>query len=240
MRTMSGERDWRQYESQIYERLKEMAGSDADVEFNASLPGRLSGVDRQVDVFVRGTFAGQVARATMTVDCKCFSRKVDVKDVECVIGLVEDVGTAFGLLVTTEGFSEAAKRRAHAVRGMLIEIVPYEELSEWEPPFRFCDVCTDWSSDQMPGGVYVEPFVPGHGPPGAELAAGAGACDRCQAVYMECSCGTVNHAVEFEEGQWLDCEGGCGVQWKVEVEVDRKGIPVTVNPHEQVAFRREP
>ncbi len=139
--------------------------------------------------------------------------------------------------MTTEGFSQAAKNRAEA-RGMRIDIVPYDELSDWEPPFRFCDVCTDWDSDRAPGGVYIDRFVGGHEPPGVELVVGAGACDRCQTLYMECNCGTVNHVVEFQHGEWLECEGGCGVEWKAEVEVDRKGVPVTINPHEQVEFRR--
>jgi hypothetical protein len=233
---MSGERDWRAYESQIFEQLKKVAGDDATVELDVSLPGRFSRADRQVDVYVEGNFAGKVSHGTMAVDCKCFSRRVDVKDVETFIGLVEDVGTDFGLLVTTEGYSEAARNRAEAARGVKIDIVPYEELSEWEPPFQFCDVCTDWSSDRMPGGVYIDRFGPKH--PGAHLAVGAGRCDRCQAIYMECSCGTINYAVEAEEGQWLECEGGCGVEWKVEVEVDRKGMPLTIDPHEQIEFRR--
>ncbi len=83
---MAGERDWKQYENQIYERLKEMAGEDAAVEPDASLPGRFSRVDRQVDVHVRGSFAGAIASGTMAVDCKCFTRKVNVKDVEAFMG----------------------------------------------------------------------------------------------------------------------------------------------------------
>jgi hypothetical protein len=233
---MADERDWRQYESQIFERLKNMAGEDAVLEFDAALAGRFSRVDRQVDVHVRGSFAGAIASGTMAVDCKCFTRKVNVKDVEAFMGLVDDVGTDFGLLVTTEGYSEAAKQRA-AARGMRIDIVPYGELSDWEPPFQFCGVCTDWDSDHAPGGVNIDRFVPGHEPPGGEHAVGAGACDRCQAIYMECSCGTVNHAIEFQHGEWLECEGDCGVEWKAEVEVDRKGVPVTSDPHEQVEFR---
>jgi Restriction endonuclease len=234
---VSGERDWRQYERQIFERLKEMAGDEGDVEFDATLPGRFSGTDRQIDALVRGNFASKVTRASMAVDCKCFGRKVNVKDVEMFMGLVQDVGTDFGLLVTTEGFSEAAKRRA-ATPGLRIDIVPYEELAVWEPPFYWCEVCTDPQSDRMPGGVYIDPFTPGLEPPGAELAAGVERCDRCDAVYMECSCGTLNHAVEMQEGEWLECEGGCGVEWKVEVEVDRKGMPLTFNCQQQVEFRR--
>jgi hypothetical protein len=92
----------------------------------------------------------------------------------------------------------------------------------------------------MPGGVYIEGFVAGQEPPGAELAVGAGTCDRCQAVHIECSCGTVNYAVEAEEGEWMECQGGCGVEWKVEIEVDRKGMPLTADARDQVEFRRQP
>jgi hypothetical protein len=52
-------------------------------------------VTRQVDVYVRGSFAN-IGEATMAVDCKCFSRTVDVKDVEMVMGLVDDVGADLG------------------------------------------------------------------------------------------------------------------------------------------------
>jgi hypothetical protein len=232
----AGDRDWKKYEEQIYNALCEMADGNAQIEFDASLPGRFSKVNRQVDVRVKASF-GNLTDATMAVDCKCYSRRVDVKDVETFMGLVDDVQTDFGLLVTTAGYTEAAKNRADAP-GIRIEIVPYEELAEWEPPFRFCEVCTDWSSDHMPGGVYIEPWIQGHEPPGGELAVGAGTCDRCQAVYMECKYGTVNHSVEGEEGQWLECESACGVEWKTEIEIDRKGIPLTSDPHQQVEFRR--
>ena len=39
----------------------------------------------------------------MIVDCKCLFKKIDVKDVETFIGLVEDVNAEFGLLITTSG-----------------------------------------------------------------------------------------------------------------------------------------
>jgi len=73
-----------------------------------------------------------------------------VKDVETFMGLYDDVRTDFGLMVTTEGYSHATKNRADAP-GMRIEIVPYDELAHWEPPFQFCGVCTDAASDNMPG-----------------------------------------------------------------------------------------
>jgi hypothetical protein len=76
--------DWREYEEEIFELLKAKAMSDARVEFDIRLPGHLSGVDRQVDVYVEGLVAGGVmpGPATLAVDCKCWSSKVDVADVE--------------------------------------------------------------------------------------------------------------------------------------------------------------
>jgi hypothetical protein len=38
-----------------------------------------------------------------------------------------------GLLVTAEGFSEAAKRRAAAIRGMGLDVVELDELQKWLP-----------------------------------------------------------------------------------------------------------
>ena len=221
---METERDWRRYERQIYERLLRLAGGDesAKIEFDARLPGSISGVDRQVDVYVEGAFAGGVGRGTMAVDCKCFSRKVDVKDAEAFIGLVDDVGTDFGLIVTTEGYSPAAKRRL-GPRGVRFDIVPYDELENWAPEVLFCPVCTDMESGRAPGPLYLDP--PDEGIVGRELIAGIGRCWTCSTLSMRCQCGTLNTLMEPEEGEWQECEGGCGVEWKAEEQRDHKGTP---------------
>ena len=50
--------NWQLYEHQIYEALKSHAATDADVSFDKDgllkLPGRFSGIDRQIDELVRG------------------------------------------------------------------------------------------------------------------------------------------------------------------------------------------
>lgn len=221
---MDGEPRWRKYERQIHDRLVKMAGGEkAEVTFDERLPGRLSGADRQVDVLVRGEFAGGVGEATMAVDCKCFSKKVDVKDVEAFVGLVDDVGTDLGLIVTTEGFTPAAQKRALAKRGVRVEIVPYDELESWTPEVLFCPICTDLDSERAPGALYLDPIP--YDTQGGELAVGLGRCWTCQAISMRCGCGTLNTLVEAEEGEWQECAGGCGVEWKAQEEDDRKGIP---------------
>ena len=221
---VEAERDWREYERQIHERLVRMAGGDesAKVEFDARLPGELSGVDRQVDVYVEGAFAGAVGRGTMAVDCKCFSRKVDVKDVEAFMGLVDDVATDFGLIVTTEGYSHAAERRL-GQRGFRFDIVPYDDIEDWAPEVVFCPVCTDMDSDRAPGPLYLDPADDRI--TGSELVNGVGRCWNCNTLSMRCKCGNLNTLMEAEEGEWRECEGGCGIEWRGEEQLDRKGTP---------------
>jgi Restriction endonuclease len=222
---MATEPDWRKYEKQIYERLVSMAEGDenAEIVFDKRMPGRRSGTDRQVDVYVEGSFAGGVGRGTMAVDCKCLERNVDVKAVETFISLVEDVGTDFGLMVTNQDYSEAARIRAGSAHGVRVEIVPYGELADWTPEVLFCPICTGLTSDRAPGPLYIDPID--SDVPGAELVLGVGRCWTCNAISMRCSCGTLNTLLESDEGDWLECEGGCRVEWKVQVEIDRKGLP---------------
>lgn len=128
---------WKLYERQIYRKLKAGVAKDAEVTFDEHglqrLPGKWSGTDRQIDVIVRGTFAGLPEVQTMIVDCKLVARRLDVTHVEAFAGLLEDVGATLGLLITAEGFSEAAKRRAAGVRGMQLDVVELDELEKWIP-----------------------------------------------------------------------------------------------------------
>jgi hypothetical protein len=123
---------WSLYEEQIFNLLRDKA-PDAVVAADASLPGRYSGVDRQVDILVTGTFPGLSAPQNMVVECKAFTRRIHVKDVETTFGLVDDVNAPFGLLVTTRGYSPAAKRRASYCRGLSLDVVALDDLAVWLP-----------------------------------------------------------------------------------------------------------
>jgi len=124
---------WKRYEQQITERLRQRATGRVKITHDVKVVGRMSGVERQIDILVEGLFAGMV-EATMVVDCKCFSRNVDVKDVEEFMSMLEDVDVPLGMLVTTRGYSKAAEQRT---RRVLKEIVPlvdiavFDEASTW-------------------------------------------------------------------------------------------------------------
>lgn len=140
---MVEEPDWKQYEKEVTAHLRELAGKDATVEWDQKLPGRFSGIDRQVDVLVTGNFGGGIGQAQAVVDCKHYKGNVDVKNVETFIGLVEDVNADLGFLITKHGYSKAARRRATAARGIrvkvverrVIDVVRTDELTDYQVPY---------------------------------------------------------------------------------------------------------
>jgi Restriction endonuclease len=230
--------DWRQYESEIYELLIAKAEPGAVVDFDVHKDGQLSGTRRQIDVWLQGTLAGGVLPdpVTVAVDCKCWSATVNVPEVERFIGTLEDVGADIGLLVTTSGFSQAARTRAKRARGVQLEVLTFEELAEWSPDVEWCTVCNDEDSDAMPGMFYVERLE--SGPTGERLMVGA--CDRCGAVHLRCSCGALNGVYEAEEGTELECLG-CGRAFRVDpIELDRDAIPTNESAQLRVHVVAEP
>jgi hypothetical protein len=115
---------WRDYEELICAQLRRRAAGAARIEFDRRVVGRLSGHARPVDIVVIGRFPGLVRnKATMAVDCKLWSRKVGIDDVDRFVGFFADVATDLGLLVTNVGFTEAARARAAGERGVKIDVV---------------------------------------------------------------------------------------------------------------------
>jgi hypothetical protein len=99
---------WKRFESLVAQIQKELA-PECTVAQNQMLPGRLSGIDRQVDILLRGQ-AGQFD-LMIVIDCKDYKRPVNVKCVEEFIGMVEDIGAHRGAMVSSNGFSASAKAR---------------------------------------------------------------------------------------------------------------------------------
>jgi len=116
---------WRNYEEQILEKVKEWAGPDAKIEFDQRLPGEISGGMRQIDILVTADFAGELVEAgTAAIDCKCYGRRIHVGDADKFVGLIEDVRTDFGLLITNKGWSKTAERRLQRHRVLKVEEKP--------------------------------------------------------------------------------------------------------------------
>jgi hypothetical protein len=102
--------NWKDYEKEIHNYFKGMF-PNADISHNVTVIGRFSKTERQIDILIEDYVAG--SRMRIVVDGKFFSERIDVKDVEMFIGMLNDCEANKGLLITQEGFSKAAINRAH-------------------------------------------------------------------------------------------------------------------------------
>jgi hypothetical protein len=200
------------YEDGVAELLAEKFADRGTVERNVRLRSRSGGRDRQIDVLVRLPLA-DMGEELMVVDCKRYGSKVDVKDVEAFIGMVEDIGAAIGLLVTTEGYTTGATARAQSARGIRIEVVRLEDLPGWEPPLIVCELCLDAvGEDALPGMAYIDQQDTLETEADDGIDATFGYCEKCGGLHIECPrCGTINAISEWRTGEWIECEGGCGL-----------------------------
>jgi hypothetical protein len=71
----------------------------------------------------------------MVVDCKHWTGKVDVGEVDAFVGFLLDVGAPLGLLVTTSEWTPAARSRAReqGAHDIDLDVVPFDELAVWRP-----------------------------------------------------------------------------------------------------------
>lgn len=120
--------DWKNYEKEIFEYF-EKTYPNAIVKQNQKLLGRYSKTDRQIDILIEDYVAGR--RIRLIVDGKFFSKKIDVKEVETFISMVEDVQASQGILITSQGYSEAAINRAYyGPTEIELDILNFDELKE--------------------------------------------------------------------------------------------------------------
>jgi hypothetical protein len=126
----SSDVEWPEYETYVFGSLQRL-NPGAVVRHNVRVSGTLSGRSRQIDVLVernRADFNLKIA-----VDCKCYKRKVNVKDVEAFLGMLEDIGIRKGVLVTNKGYSKSAYHRArYGSRHIELRILAPERLSEFQ------------------------------------------------------------------------------------------------------------
>jgi tetratricopeptide (TPR) repeat protein len=121
---------WAFYEQQVFEEFK-LHFPAAKIKTNVRVTGRFSKRKRQIDILIiEETPAGTLKTV---VDTKLFKRKVDVKAVDGFAGFVSDVGAQRGILITEEGYTKAALRRAFYDPGDLeLNILNFAELQRFQ------------------------------------------------------------------------------------------------------------
>ncbi len=122
--------DWKKYENEIFEAFK-TTYPNAKISFNQKIIGRYSKIERQVDVLIEGRIAGKKIR--LVIDGKYYSKKIDVKEVDSFISMVEDIDAVQGILVTSKGYSEGAINRAYyGPTDIELDILNFEELKNFQ------------------------------------------------------------------------------------------------------------
>jgi hypothetical protein len=124
---------WLEYEQTIHDYFTSQF-PNADISHNVKIEGRFSKVQRQIDVLIEDYVAGN--RMRIIIDGKFFSKKIDVKHVEMFIGMLNDCNANKGLLITQEGFTQAAISRAyHDPIDIELDIFNFKELLEYQQIF---------------------------------------------------------------------------------------------------------
>ncbi|HYT41991.1 MAG TPA: restriction endonuclease, partial [Methylomirabilota bacterium] len=93
----------------IVAELHEFLSPSSTVKQNQKIQGR-SGVTRQIDILIEDNTS--VYPIKVVVDCKHYKSKVDIKEVEAVWMLVDDVRANLGIIICNAGYTEGALKRA--------------------------------------------------------------------------------------------------------------------------------
>jgi len=201
--------NWKEYEDLVCDALRQ-ENPELIIERNIHIAGHLSNQRRQIDIALRGQMAGHDVLAV--VDCKRYSRKIDVNDVGSFVTLLNDVGADIGILVTQMGYTKAAETLAIKSR-VKLDIKTVEELREYRITFDCCEEC-DPGEDHFPGVIdWSHPeSIDGN----SDKIAAVGWCDWCNTIHIRClECGTITGIPDVLFGEPVECLGGCGTFFTV-------------------------
>jgi hypothetical protein len=151
--------------------------------------------------------------------------------------MVEDIGAPLGMLVTTEGYTDGAIRRAKAARGIDVQVIRVDELPQWEAPLITCDICVEAvSEDALPGMAYIDQVDDVALEDGDYVEVTLGYCEKCAALYLRCpTCDTLNTITEWRTNEWIECEGGCGAAYSLRDAVVKDDL--TAPTHDRLTLR---
>jgi hypothetical protein len=209
-------KDWEKYEEQIFEKLNELFPSSS-IEKNQKIKGRYSERSRQIDILVRSESIGR--ELIIVIDCKKFSKRIDVKTVESFIGFSEDVGAHIGIMITNIGYSKSAEKRAkNHHKDIQLDIVEFENFDEYEFAYDSCYLCKD--DDGFPRGL-----VKWNGPfplvtDGKATLIHTGECSYCGESYVKCQgCGETMNFGDLDEQECY-----CGNTFEIKSEYIGSGM----------------
>ncbi|MEL6269536.1 MAG: restriction endonuclease [Chloroflexota bacterium] len=173
----------------IYERIvAAMENENREVEFsvtrNAKIKGFCSEQLRQVDILVDARWEQDLSHRTI-VDAKLRKRKIDIKEVESFLGMMDDCRADRGILYCSSGFTKGAKKRA---RGSL-RLIPFAPDFEDDSFMLSFNGCTGQCSSlpmQDRGWVLWDSHL-AWAIDGRGVFIKTGKCDLCHNFVVECA-----------------------------------------------------
>jgi hypothetical protein len=209
-------KDWERYEEQIFEKLNELF-PNSSIEKNQKIKGRYSERSRQIDILVRSESIGR--KLIIVIDCKKFSKKIDVKTVESFIGFSEDVGAHIGLMITNVGYSKSAQKRAkNHHKDIQLDVVSFVNFEDYEFTYDSCHLCKD--EENFPRGLirWEEPLP--LETDGIVTLINTAECSYCGESYVKCQgCGEIMNFSDLDEQECL-----CGNRFGIESDYIGSGM----------------
>lgn len=177
------------------------------VQHNVYLKGHFSQVKRQIDVLVEARWDDDISKRII-IDAKLRKSKIDINDIETMIGMMQDCAASRGVIVTATGFTDAAKKRAQDVMNILI--LSFDDALKYA-----------WIYEPCLGDCGLEPKPKNYGmvlwgetllhgtQQGLWLVLQTGTCDVCHNFHVWCwDCGK---KFVIPDNQIVNCD--CGHQW---------------------------
>ena len=159
--------DWKEYEIYITRHFKKLF-PETSIQQNVRRKGLMSKTDRQIDILIEGRVAG--IKLSIIVDCKYFNKKVNVRHVESFLSFLRDLKASKGIMITNNGYSQAAYNRAtNDSQDIELRILDFADLDQFQGfmaiPYSKseCAIVTSpdgWVVDGAPLGQYVASFYP--------------------------------------------------------------------------------
>ena len=184
--------NWELYERMIARMVSDQLSTEFCVTPNAHIIGVISKRRRQIDVLIDSRHDTDNSRRII-IDAKIKNRKIDINDVEALLGLMEDVEATHGYLICPAGYTKAAERRAQEV--VSIRIIPLDRLENFDPstwPACMNTKCKNgrifW--DGYP--VFLMTILPWGERETKDISYihYVGKCDRCGRFHVKClTCG---------------------------------------------------
>ena len=159
--------NWKEYETMVYEECNRVF-QHCEILHDIYVDGLFSKRKRQIGIQVRYPNGKSII-----IDAKKYDKKIDVKKVESFIGMVKDVGSDAGIIVSEKGFSKAAINRAHyGEKNVEVDILNLHELSVFQgigaiqyygncgivAPAPFCWIIDATRRDDMVATMYRRGF----------------------------------------------------------------------------------